>query len=263
MLYVTVLPATLPVVEVPVITPFRTVTLKEELTCVLFPPVLQPLVVSVPTYVPDQVPLNELPGTEELNVAVTVLFASIVTTQDPVPAQAPDQPLKVEPVAGVAVSVTMVPIAKLVPGGDDVTVPLPVPALVTERVKPVRQPLVPGVQTVTVVRLSGFAGGGVSVGPKCKPGPEIAKPPATSLGPRMGRATDGFAVIGWLGSQGIPAPVAISNPHKFGLVVVWSPGSVAVQHPPTLELPGAQGDIGLAGAINIVPFDACPIRRLS
>ncbi len=45
----------------------------------------------------------------KVNVAVTVLAASIVTSQAPVPEHAPPQPVNVEPVAGVGVSVTTVP----------------------------------------------------------------------------------------------------------------------------------------------------------
>ena len=49
-------------------------------------------------------------GAEE-KVAVTVVAADIVTVQEPVPEQPPPlQPLKVEPAAGVAVSVTAVPL---------------------------------------------------------------------------------------------------------------------------------------------------------
>jgi hypothetical protein len=45
-----------------------------------------------------------------VKVAVTVVAALAVTTQVPVPLQPPpDQPSKVEPVAGAAVSVTTVP----------------------------------------------------------------------------------------------------------------------------------------------------------
>ncbi len=44
-----------------------------------------------------------------LNVAVTVLFPSIVTVHVPVPLHVPLQPPKVEPEAGVAVRVTDVP----------------------------------------------------------------------------------------------------------------------------------------------------------
>jgi len=79
-----------------------------------------------------------------VNVAVTVVAAEIVTVQAPVPEQPPPlQPPKVEPAAGPAVSVTAVPLVKLaaqvapqsMPAGELVTVPLPVPAGVTVRVK--------------------------------------------------------------------------------------------------------------------------------
>jgi hypothetical protein len=43
------------------------------------------------------------------NVAVTVDIASIVTVQAAVPLHGPDQPVKVEPESGDAVSVTVVP----------------------------------------------------------------------------------------------------------------------------------------------------------
>src|SRR5437667_1732229 len=79
-----------------------------------------------------------------VKVAVTVVAAERVTVQVPVPEQLPPlQPVKVEPAAGAAVSVTAVPLAKLaeqvapqvMPAGALVTVPLPVPAGVTVRVK--------------------------------------------------------------------------------------------------------------------------------
>src|SRR5205823_14797810 len=72
----------------------------------------------------------------------TALLRSRVMVQVPVPEQPPPvQPVKVEPAAGVAVSVTVVPLAKLavqvapqlIPAGELVTVPLPVPALLTVR----------------------------------------------------------------------------------------------------------------------------------
>ncbi len=45
-----------------------------------------------------------------LNVAVTFLVADMLTTHVPVPVQpSPDQPAKLEPLTGVAVSVTCVP----------------------------------------------------------------------------------------------------------------------------------------------------------
>ena len=49
----------------------------------------------------------------EPKVAVTDLAASMVTAQVPVPVQAPLQPEKAEPLAGVAVRVTTVPATKL------------------------------------------------------------------------------------------------------------------------------------------------------
>jgi hypothetical protein len=77
-----------------------------------------------------------------LNVAVTDLAVSIVTTQLPVPVQAPDHPAKRESAEGVAVRVTVVPVLKskeqvapqLIPAGLLVTVPVPVPVLAIERV---------------------------------------------------------------------------------------------------------------------------------
>jgi len=77
-------------------------------------------------------------------VAVTEVAALIVMVQVPVPEQPPPlQPLKVEPAAGVAVKVTAVPVVKEVehvapqeiPEGALVTVPVPLPALVTVRAK--------------------------------------------------------------------------------------------------------------------------------
>jgi hypothetical protein len=81
-------------------------------------------------------------------VAVTVLVAFRVTVQVPVPVQPPPlQPAKVEPFAGVAVRVTVVPLAKvaeqrmpqmisddaLISLGALTTVPLPGPILTTAR----------------------------------------------------------------------------------------------------------------------------------
>ena len=74
-----------------------------------------------------------------VKVALTELAAFMVTLQVPVPLQAPPQPVKVEPEAGVAVRLTTVPLAKLaeqvapqeIPAGELVTVPVPVPVSVT------------------------------------------------------------------------------------------------------------------------------------
>jgi len=70
-----------------------------------------------------------------VKVAVTLVAAFSVTVQLPVPLQAPPQPLKLAPLAGLAVRLTTVPVAKLPvhvpllhvsPAGLLVTVPLPV-----------------------------------------------------------------------------------------------------------------------------------------
>ena len=75
-----------------------------------------------------------------MNVAVTDRSALIVTVQVPVPEQPPPlQPVNAEPAAGVAVSVTTVPslndaaqvAPQLIPAGELVTVPEPVPVFVT------------------------------------------------------------------------------------------------------------------------------------
>ena len=76
-------------------------------------------------------------------VAVTLRACVILTVHGPVPLHpAPLQPVNVEPLAAVAVRVTLVPEVKaalqvpgqLIPAGLEVTVPLPVPAFVTVRV---------------------------------------------------------------------------------------------------------------------------------
>jgi hypothetical protein len=72
-------------------------------------------------------------------LAVTDLAASMVTVQVPVPLHAPDHPANVDVPSGLAVNVTSVPAARLaahvlpqeIPAGDEVTVPLPVPAFAT------------------------------------------------------------------------------------------------------------------------------------
>ena len=93
---------------------------------------------TVPLPVPAFVSVSVKLTGAVLNVAVTEAAAATVTVHAVVPAQAPPQPAKTEPVAGVAVSVTAVPLAKpaehvapqLMPAGADVSVPEPVPCRV-------------------------------------------------------------------------------------------------------------------------------------
>ena len=77
-----------------------------------------------------------------VNVAVTLRAAVMLTVQAPVPVQAPVHPANVEPVPAAAARLTLVPLEKLAlhalpqltPPGVEVTVPLPVPLLVSVRV---------------------------------------------------------------------------------------------------------------------------------
>ena len=96
--------------------------------------------VTVPLPVPALVTVSENDGSE--NVAVTDRAALIATVQvDAVPVQLPVQPPKIEPPDAAAVSVTEVPLVyeaehvvpQLTPTGELVTVPLPLPDLVTVR----------------------------------------------------------------------------------------------------------------------------------
>jgi hypothetical protein len=98
--------------------------------------------VTVPLPVPALVTVSACVVAVVLKVAVTDRAAVIATVHAAVPVQAPLQPAKVEPLAAEAVSVTEAVLAKLalqvapqlMPAGDDVTVPVPAPALVTVRV---------------------------------------------------------------------------------------------------------------------------------
>jgi len=80
---------------------------------------------------------------------VTARAALIVTVHAPVPVQLPLQPVKVEPAAGAAVKVTMVPMANAaeqvtpqeMPAGLLVTVPLPAPVFETVRARVVEAPI--------------------------------------------------------------------------------------------------------------------------
>ena len=103
----------------------------------LMPPVLD---VTVPEPEPVLLTVNAKVVVLLLKVAVTERAAVIDTVQLPVPVHAPLQPANVEPLAAAAVSDTDVPLLKfalqvlpqLTPVGDEVTVPLPAPALVTD-----------------------------------------------------------------------------------------------------------------------------------
>jgi hypothetical protein len=94
--------------------------------------------------VPAPAPLSAMfsptvPLADNVKVAVTDCALLRLTVQAPVPEHAPDHPENVLPDAGVAVSITVVPLLKLalqvcpqlIPAGELVTVPVPDPARAT------------------------------------------------------------------------------------------------------------------------------------
>jgi hypothetical protein len=94
---------------------------------------------TVPVPVPDLVTKRVI-ADPEANTALTDFTAFTLTTQVPVPLQAPDQPLKLYPDDGVAVSVTEVPDLTVTEqvAPQEIDPPeletMPEPALVTESV---------------------------------------------------------------------------------------------------------------------------------
>src|SRR6185312_14623895 len=146
-----------PMLKLAVVAPCGTVTDGGTVAAALL---LDKATTTLPTAAPVKVsvPVDEFPpitlvgltvieesaaGGLELKVALTDFAASMVTLHAPVPLQAPPQPANAEPVSGVAVKLTTVPLAKLaehvvpqeIPGGVLVTVPVPVPLLATVREK--------------------------------------------------------------------------------------------------------------------------------
>ena len=99
------------------------------------------VLVSVCPLAKPQLPLMAVG--EYVNVAVTFRAAVRLIVQLPVPVQSPLQPEKKFPAAGAAANTTLVPLLKLavqvppqlIPDGELVTVPLPVPDLATFKSK--------------------------------------------------------------------------------------------------------------------------------
>src|SRR5688572_17359768 len=95
--------------------------------------------VTVPPPLPSSISTVSVTS-DSVKVAVTIFAESSVTTQVPRPLHPPpDQPSKSEPVAALAVSVTIVfgaycsmqSVPQLMPGGFDDTMPMPLPASAT------------------------------------------------------------------------------------------------------------------------------------
>src|SRR5688572_23262473 len=98
------------------------------------------LLVTVPLPAPTLVTDKTCCTTLCVKLAVAVCPLLTVTTHGPVPLHGPVQPVKVDPRAGVAVRVTIVPavygaaqvVPQLMPARLLVTVPVPVPSLPTD-----------------------------------------------------------------------------------------------------------------------------------
>jgi len=122
--------------------------------------------VTVPAPVPDLVTLSANVVAELLNVAVTERACVIDTVHAPVPVHAPAQPANVDPLLAAGVSVTDEPLEKLalhvepqlMPAGDDVTVPAPVPFFVTPRLKDVTGPATNGEIRLPPITVNGMPG---------------------------------------------------------------------------------------------------------
>src|SRR5207249_4564618 len=228
--------------------------------------------VTVPLPVPTLLTVSAKLG--RLKVAVTVVAVATVTTQVPVPEHPPPlQPLKVEPAAGLAVSVTAVPLAKLaeqvapqvMPAGELVTVPLPVPAGVTVRVKVCGVKVavtVVAAETVTTqvpvpeqppplqpVKVEPAAGVAVSV--TAVPLVKLAEQVAPQLIP-----------AGELVTVPLPVPAWLTVSAKLGrlkvAVTVVAAEIVATQvpvpvHPPPLQPVKIEPAAGAAASVTAVP----------
>src|SRR5882724_2381161 len=213
-------------------------------------------------------------GVMSVNVAVTVVAALRVTVQAPGPEQPPPlQPLKVEPAAGAAVSVTAVPLAKLaaqvapqvMPAGLLVTVPAPVPALETVSVKVCRVKV-----AVTVV-----AAESVTVQ---APGPEQPPPlQPLKVEPVVGTAVSVTAVplvklaaqvapqvmpAGALVTAPLPVPALLTVSVKVGVkvaVTVVAAETVTThdpvpEHPPPFQPLKVEPAAGVAVSVTAVPL---------
>src|SRR5438034_679532 len=229
--------------------------------------------VTVPLPLPALLTVSAKLG--RLKVAVTVVAAETVTTQVPVPEHPPPlQPLKVEPVAGLAVSVTAVPLVKLaeqvapqvIPAGELVTVPLPVPALLTVSAKLGRLKVavtVVAAETVTThdpapvhppplqpLKIEPAAGVAVSV--TAVPLAKLAAQVAPQVMP-----------AGALVTVPVPVPAVLTVSARLGrlkaAVTVVAAESVIMhepvpEHPPPLQPVKVEPAAGVAVSVTTVPL---------
>ena len=116
------------------------------------------LLATLPLPAPDRTTVSR--GRMAVNTAVTAVSAFTVARHVPVPLQAPVQPSKVEPAAGVAVRVTAVPNGKarvqvaphVMPAGLLVTAPVPVPLRATVSTGLIAEKAAPAAVAAVMVR---------------------------------------------------------------------------------------------------------------
>jgi hypothetical protein len=174
---------------------------------------------TVPT--PSRVTLST--GAFPANVAVTILAASIVTRQTPIPLQAPDQPANAEPEAGAAVKVTIAPGAKgasqvapqSIPAGCEVTEPAPAPARATVSVC-----VVIAVNSAVTIRASLTVTVQAAV-PVQAPDHPTNVDPAIAVAVRVTLASPGYEAE-QVAPQSIPAGVEVTVPSPVPVLVTVS-----------------------------------------
>lgn len=216
-----------------------------------------------------------------LKVAVTAFEAFIVSEQPRPPVQAPLQPVNMEPASATAVSVMMLFGVKgalqvapqLMPAGVLVTVPPPVPALVTviwgggpnsavtlealfivtlQAPMPVHAPLQPtkvdrpeGVAVSMTVEAAGKSA--LHVAPQLMPAGELVTEPVPEP------TTETPSVTG-----GIGVKVAVTD---WGPVIVTRQGPLAAVHAPLQPLKSEPG-LGVAVSVTVVSCVKKPLQEV-
>lgn len=220
-----------------------------------------------------------------VKVAVTVVLPLRVTTQGPVPVQAPLHPVKIVPGFGEAFRVTILPLPKVevqVPGqesplGVEVTVPWPVPARVMVRDGVVTIGEKVAVMTVFAVGVS--VHGAVPAQPvplhpvKVIPGSASAVR-VMALPPGMGAETQvAPQVIPPIEDVTMPVPVPVFVMVMTGFVTgalnvaLMMRGLVRVSvqdpvpvHPLPIHPPKEWPEVGTAVRVMVVPFENEPAQ---
>ena len=159
-------------------------------------------------------------------LAVMLLAAFIVTTHDPVPVQVPPQPVKLEPLAGVALKVTLEALLKvavqvvpqLMPAGLLEMVPVPVPFFVR---------LSANVEDTAVLKVAVTDFAAFTVTVQVKVVPVQAPPQAAKLEPPLADAVNvrlepPLKVAVQVAPQSIPAGLLETEPVPVPFLVMVS-----------------------------------------